>query len=357
METILYLMHINWNWIKQRPQFIAEGLSEKYEVCILYKHLYKTNGYQKTKTNLKNIKLREVYGLPNRLNKYTTFNSINIWLFRRKVKKIIAKKAPKCIYITGPSLFRAIPKQYKGKVIYDCMDDHLALHKDPNDYEVRDERQLVKRANNIVITSNHLEQVILKRYGTENQKKISVVRNGFSGKILNNINKGVSNNKIVYFGTVSHWLDFSMLEKSLDDFQNIEYDLYGPIDDTLQLPNNPRIHFLGTVEHNELPKIAQNSLALMMPFKVNDIIKSVDPVKLYEYINFDKNIICVKYPEILRFNDFVYFYNNYSEYKKIISKILENNCIKYSEKQRINFLKNNRWNNRVNDIFKIIENH
>ena len=47
----------------------------------------------------------------------------------------------------------------------------------------------------------------------------------------------------------------------------------------------------------------------MMPFILNELIESVDPVKLYEYINFEKNIICIKYDEILRFKDFVYFYN------------------------------------------------
>ena len=46
MKTILYLMHIDWNWIKQRPQYIAEGLSKKYRVIVMYKHTYNNVGYQ-----------------------------------------------------------------------------------------------------------------------------------------------------------------------------------------------------------------------------------------------------------------------------------------------------------------------
>ncbi len=31
-QSILYLMHIPWGWIKQRPHFIAEILSNFYSV-------------------------------------------------------------------------------------------------------------------------------------------------------------------------------------------------------------------------------------------------------------------------------------------------------------------------------------
>lgn len=355
-DSILYLIHINWQWIIQRPQFIAEGLACKYKVYVVYRHSYKTKGYQSKREKIKNLYFNEIYGLPNRLNKYDFFNRINLWLFKRKIKEIIKKHSPKCIYITGPSLYQAIPKNYSGKVIYDCMDDHLALHNDPHDYEVRDEKRLIKRANNIIVTSQNLENVILKRYSSRYKNKIFLVRNGFAGPILGrNDNKIQQSTKITYFGTVSHWLDFSILQQSLKDFPKIEYDIYGPVDNHLVVPKNSRIRFLGTVEHDELNQIAKQSIALIMPFKVNKIIKSVDPVKLYEYINFNKNIIAVKYPEIERFNDFVYFYNGYFEYKKQLTHILNNPSLKYSQQQRKDFLRQNSWNSRVNKIIDIIE--
>jgi len=35
-SKILYLMHVDWEWIKQRPQFIAEGLSKFYDVHVFF---------------------------------------------------------------------------------------------------------------------------------------------------------------------------------------------------------------------------------------------------------------------------------------------------------------------------------
>ena len=36
MKKILYLMGIDWYWIKQRPQIIAEMLDRDYDVTVAY---------------------------------------------------------------------------------------------------------------------------------------------------------------------------------------------------------------------------------------------------------------------------------------------------------------------------------
>ncbi|MGI6483581.1 MAG: hypothetical protein ACOX08_09975 [Methanobacterium sp.] len=36
MKKILYLMHLEWNWNKQRPQFIAEGLNDYFDIKVIY---------------------------------------------------------------------------------------------------------------------------------------------------------------------------------------------------------------------------------------------------------------------------------------------------------------------------------
>ena len=37
MKQILYLMHIPWGWIKQRPHFFAEKLAKDVIVDVKYK--------------------------------------------------------------------------------------------------------------------------------------------------------------------------------------------------------------------------------------------------------------------------------------------------------------------------------
>ena len=40
-KKVLYLMHVPWGWIKQRPHFIAEGLNKDYEVRVVFNKNYR----------------------------------------------------------------------------------------------------------------------------------------------------------------------------------------------------------------------------------------------------------------------------------------------------------------------------
>ena len=96
-------------------------------------------------------------------------------------------------------------------------------------------------------------------------------------------------------------------------------------------------------------------MTLIMPFTLNDIVEAVDPVKLYEYINFNKDILTVRYKEIERFSKFTYSYDSYDEYKKQLKLLLQATDIKYDQDSREQFLNANNWENRVSTIEKLIE--
>lgn len=361
MKTILYLMHIDWNWIKQRPQYIAEGLSKKYRVIVMYKHTYNNVGYQHRKSNL--VELKEVYAIPNKFSNFKISKNVNDAIFTYNVKKEIEKNNVSIIYVTSPKFYKNIPKNFKGKIIYDCMDDHLLLGNPDKKDILSNEKKLLDISDKVIVTSIHLKNTLIKRYGVNNKNKFTLIRNGFKGPILKisqmNCVKSKNSTKIRigYFGTVSEWFDFNLLEKSLRDFSNIEYKIWGPVDQGISIPEDfkEKIKFCGTVEHDELYKVVSDCDVLIMPFKLNEMIKSVDPVKLYEYINFDKNIVAIEYPEIERFASFVHFYSNYVEYKNILNFFEKNRDVSYSLKQRASFLRTNSWENRISKIETLIE--
>ncbi len=92
-----------------------------------------------------------------------------------------------------------------------------------------------------------------------------------------------------------------------------------------------------------------------MPFKVNEAILAVDPVKLYEYIDFGKNILSIEYPEIERFKDFVYFYTDYESYIRQIDCLLNTASVKYTVEHSELFLNQNTWQCRATEIARILE--
>lgn len=350
---IAYLMNVEWNWIKQRPHFIAEGLGKKFKIKIIYQYRYRRSVLQDRKNTSTN--LYPVYVIPF-IGKYKKIAWINTLLKNIIIKKFIKKYKPDIIYLTYPDQLYTIPKNYQGRVLYDCMDNHIAFQEDKTSKKklARKETELINRAYKVLVSSRKLSGNLCERYGKDILKKIVLVRNGFDGNIINPKDSYIRTKffDICYFGTVSSWFNFKFIMRSLDEFKNLRYILYGPAD--VKIPVHERLVYKGIAEHKRLYENIQNADCLVMPFIVNEIIESVDPVKLYEYINFNKHIICCKYPEVERFEKFVDFYTDYGSFRKAVKTVQNRQSLKYCNEDRINFLKENSWENRVNKIEKII---
>lgn len=358
---ILYISNISWNWIKQRPQFIAEELAKKHTVHVCYPIPYRgAKEYNKDHMINKHngeISKHPFRMLPNRMSSMNPLLSfLNCKLLGTTIKKYVTKYNPDVIYLTRPEQLYAIKKNYSGIVIYDCMDDYASfisnnkLKKQFYEFEY----MIMKRANIVFTSSEFLQKKLRKRY-SYCAEKIHLIRNAYDGNIINIKKvecKNKSTYKLAYVGTISSWFDFKIISKSLKDFAHIEYYLYGPVEPGIQIPRHPRIHYKGILPHNRIYDSICDKDCLIMTFLLNESIEAVDPVKLYEYINFDKNILCIEYPEVERFKDFVYFYNDYDSFKSQILKMMSNSTIKYSNDQRKKFLNGNTWSKRA----EIIEN-
>lgn len=347
-------MNVDWNWIKQRPQYIAEELMKKYDVYVVYQYRYSRKGYQKRNLSNNIIAMKPV----PRIDRYQYLRWINLLYKRKFISHLINKIKPDYIYITFPEQIEWLPDKISAAMIYDCMDDHCGLAVNDNIKKriFRDEKLLCAKSNYILVSSIALKSIIENRYSKKYSDKISLVRNGYNGEILSN-SITIRNNRVFtlfYFGTVAEWFDFELINKSLDEFDQIQYVIAGPVLRNVHIPQNSRIKYIGTIEHDKLKEKTRNADCFIMPFKLSPSIRAVDPVKLYEYINFNKNIICISYEEVERFSKYAFLYSNYDEYERILKNLINDNTVKYSESERAEFLSNNSWRNRAEDIEKLI---
>lgn len=311
------------------------------------------------KRGKENFNAKKYYWIP-KIDKISKLKWINPIIKYSRLKKKLSLNNIEYLFLTFPDQIDVIPKKFTGKILYDCMDNHIEFIEDAKEKKLMKEKELkiITKSDVIFVTSRELKKVLIRRYGVEIKDKIYLVRNGYSGETLS-INNSVNNNickekfKLSYFGTISHWFNFDFIERSLDDIENIEYDLMGPVE--IEIPKKDGINYLGTIEHKNLYEVTKKSDCYIMPFKLNSIIESVDPVKLYEYINFNKNILTIQYEEVERFGPFVHFYTDYESYIIAIKKMMENNKLKYTSEERDSFLENNKWGDRVAQIINIIE--
>ncbi|MGG3453181.1 glycosyltransferase [Paenibacillus rhizolycopersici] len=366
-SIIAYLMHVDWDWIKQRPHFLYEELTRYYTVDLFYidKIYDKHSGGNRNSRNVhSNSAVRKLRKLPLS-GRISALRQVERQLNRRVIRSL---NQYEYIWITSPILVDYISlEQLKQKiVIYDCMDDFLGFYPDTHGVERlrKLEIQLVERADLMITSSEYLKNKMVKLYGEHMKTDPVVVNNGFSTSLLqshrsaahlnpeeNNLVSSLLN--IMYIGTIGEWMDFDMLVRVLDQLPACRLTLVGPVE--AAVPSHQRIRCAGTVRHEELAAYARKADVLIMPFVLNDLVRAVDPVKIYEYISFGKPIIAIEYDEMYKFLPFVHLYSNEKEFISLIRQVGKNDLITYDRKQAIEFLKASTWEERGKRIVRILE--
>jgi len=273
---------------------------------------------------------------------------------------------PDTIWLTHPGLVEAIPRSLNHlPIVYDCMDDALGFLTSENRLALltRLEHELVARAAMILCSSVRLCERLISRYGPSIESKLTLVRNGISQTMLRETAAAASmatdiargnSAKIAYFGTIAEWFDFEVLLAALNRNTTIEFHLAGPIS-VRTVPQHERLKFHKPVRHEGLAAFAADFDGFVMPFRKCPLTEAVDPVKLYEYLAFGKEVLTVGYEEIERFSQFVHFYRTLPEFLELIDQLAAKTLKRKNvASDRSAFLAQNTWHARCNNICELL---
>lgn len=347
-------MHVDWCWIKQRPHFLAEELSLVFDVLVLYPRANYRSYLVKNETDLRTVPILQLpfsrFEFVASLNKY--IRGTYFWLLMLFYK-------PEVVWFTFPTVVPqgVLSKFKKSVVVYDCMDDASQFTSSVNKklQMLDNERALIERADVVLVSSKNLHDKAMARGGAPHN--ISLVRNAYecAGEVITHPplpECSTRTYKILYIGTIADYMDFDTLLYCVQEIDWVEFHFIGPV--STHVPAHPRFKFHGSVAHSRLREIVRPYDCFIMPFIANELIQGVDPVKLYEYIDFHKNILCCHYPEIDRFDEFVLFYEDKGDLAKLITALRDDGKIRYSPVQRQVFLQANTWSERVKAITEIL---
>lgn len=355
------MTHLPWGWIKQRPQFIAEELSKDYILDVYYR---KSNHNQKgvnSRIIQKNLNIRGFRNFPFERLKFMPKkigDAINRLLWR--VKHINLDNYD-YIWVTNPAIWKHFIDgcNTKGKIIYDCMDDYSAfpymdMYPELRNHMEKCERELIEFTDYFLCSAESLKNKLLTKYNLS--RKCNIINNAITSDIMHYEDYSsdiyIPPISLTYIGTISEWIDFDNLLKLLDNNQKLHVILYGPMRMT-NFPSHDRLEWRGVIPHNKILSVMNASSALIMPFIVNELIESVNPVKLYEYIYSGKPIVASKYSETIKFDKYVSLYSNYDELQSFVNNYLYNNA-SLDKKSMREFAIGNTWQARKDQINRII---
>ncbi len=101
--------------------------------------------------------------------------------------------------------------------------------------------------------------------------------------------------RAVYAGALFDWFDFDLLREVATLRPGINFVLLGFHNKPLP-PLPPNVHYLGQKRQSELPSYFNRCDLGIIPFRVNELTRHVNPLKFYEYAASD--LPCVSIPMI-----------------------------------------------------------
>ncbi|MGI5838550.1 MAG: glycosyltransferase [bacterium] len=107
-----------------------------------------------------------------------------------------------------------------------------------------------------------------------------------------------------FCGTLAGWLDWELLTGTAALLPDYSFVFIGPPllgKKAGELPRRSNMHYLGHRQYSELPAYFACFAAALLPFRVNPVTRSSDPVKVYEYLAAGLPVVATPLPAVGRF--------------------------------------------------------
>jgi GT2 family glycosyltransferase len=159
-----------------------------------------------------------------------------------------------------------------------------------------------------------------------------------------------------YFGAIAGWFDVELMTLIARRRPQYTFVLLGGIFDVdiSELESLPNVRILGQRPYEEMPQYLYHFDVCLIPFKVNSITESTDPVKMYEYLSAGKAVVSVALSELEPFRDYLYLAHDREDFLVQLDRaVAEDNPEKVAERRR--FAASNTWPQRYKSILNALE--
>ncbi|MCD4822547.1 MAG: glycosyltransferase [Methanococcoides sp.] len=355
---------IFWDSLWQRHQHLLTGFPSNWRILFIEPTSIPVLLRQPHRLFTRNEKNISIVSLPSfpLIDKFKSLRWINdsfILLWLRLIFRKQNIKEPLLFYYE-PRYSSLIGKLKETMVVFDYIDDKLSFSNVPSWMKIYLDR-LIEKANIIFVASSYLHQNITKHrehnvHFIGNGVDIDHFKEAMTDIPIPDDVKNIKKPIVGYIGALSDWVDFDIIESIAREYPDYSVVLVGPefpnvknkIDSLKEFPN---IFVFGKKPYEELPNYLKFFDTCIIPFKINDLTISSNPVKFYEYIAAGKSVISTDLPEIRNCNDLAYIAKNLDIFVTMVPLALN---FHQNINLAFNFLEKKTWKNKKNSMVEII---
>lgn len=163
-----------------------------------------------------------------------------------------------------------------------------------------------------------------------------------------------------YLGTIERRIDYELLKEVIEANQDKSFVLVGPVyrnfvpDEYYKFKN---VHILGPIPYEEAAQIISSFDIAIIPFKLDEVSKTIFPIKLFEYLSIGKPVVLTDFnPDLKEFTsqELVSYCNNAKSFSMAINnELATNNQVKLELRKKLAL--ENTWDKRAEQIKEIID--
>ena len=235
--------------------------------------------------------------------------SLNTWSLARDIRRSLSRVAPGCrpILVTGtPVVPRIVGTIGEVASVYFCMDEYGELPGVSGNIIRPLEQELLSRVDMVVATATALVESKRPASGLSFRLPQGVNFNLFATRTpLPADLAALPRPRIGFAGGISAACDLALLAAVSDANPSGSIILVGPVHIDLSALRASNFHILGNRPYDMLPAYVQGFDVGIIPYVDNEWTRSVDPLKLLEYLAAGIPVVTTALPEAEKYAEVI----------------------------------------------------
>lgn len=348
---------IDWHFRIQRPQHIAREMARRGN-RVFYLTIAPLGGAEAPGFRLVEMPEHGVFICELQVPSAESFDLYGGKISAKSVDEIRAalkalwksrRIAESVSIVQHPSWHRVVQNIPSNFVVYDCMDHHAGFSTHTREVG-RHERGLLSSSDLVVVTSEWLSNL-------HSEFAPSLIRNAAEIERflpLSQIQESRTDKGPVvgYIGTIAEWFDLDLIIQSAKKFKEWQFVLVGSTAgcDTSEAERLSNIVFKGERPYAEVGEYLRRFDVCVIPFKLTDLIKATNPVKVYEYLAAGKPVVSVELPELEVMREFIYLAKNKDDWNEKLAMAMRQRNDRDLIVRRTEWAQEHSWASRSEEL-------
>jgi glycosyltransferase involved in cell wall biosynthesis len=286
---------------------------------------------------------------------------INRWILGRTIRRLRRQLGMKefQLWTFLPNVVEYIGHLGESLVVYYCVDEWSQISYVDGSRMADAEEQLCRRADIVFATAASLverrrqfnSETHLASHGVDHQHFATALSTATpsSPEFLETQRPIVG-----FYGLIHDWIDLDLIGYLARHHPDWSLVMIGSIRvDVSQLRKYPNIFFLGRKSYDELPFLCKDFSVAIIPFKVNQLTRHINPIKLREYLSAGLPVVSTELLEVGNYPGFCIVAKTYEEFEHGISDILASDSIE-RRRERSKAMESETWSKKTMEVAALV---